>query len=369
MKSAGMLNAEHVALESRLVSQMVSIRQREMDMLLERYSAIGTQASLLAGFAITQLTALDPSNEDVAQPITYAFYITSLGCVLSSMHVVICTMYVCNWAPRLALRGPTGSISRAYSATRSEKQQINIMFTIGTLSFALQTVSAIWVMDGTKGVSPHSIYATILTTLLVVFDVLYHKTMHMRFFGSGGEWSTKQARTAVANRANDGGTVLNNPLAQIHLNPDAVDAERPVGSEDLLESDLSHRGMLSKRSLQPGEAGAAGRPNALRRLAGSVAGEWRDRYFVLHAGKLNYWTSEVRTECSDSLSLHASLIAALLRQLLGSCMLSHPRSMCARRRTTYRESRQHSIMLSTCTAMRCSLIPTVQNGHSHSRQS
>ena len=55
-RTGAMLNAEHVALESRLVQQMVAIRQREMDGLLARYSAIGTQASLLAGFAITSLT-------------------------------------------------------------------------------------------------------------------------------------------------------------------------------------------------------------------------------------------------------------------------------------------------------------------------
>ena len=56
-----MLNAEHIALESRLVQQMVAIREREMQSMLDRYTAIGTQASLLAGFAITSLTALNSS--------------------------------------------------------------------------------------------------------------------------------------------------------------------------------------------------------------------------------------------------------------------------------------------------------------------
>ena len=83
-----MLNAEHVALESRLVQQMIQIRQRELDGLLQRFTAVGTQASLLAGFAITSLTALSPSDEEhVSKPVTYIFYITSLVCVFSCMHV------------------------------------------------------------------------------------------------------------------------------------------------------------------------------------------------------------------------------------------------------------------------------------------
>ena len=89
-----MLNAEHVALESRLVQRMVAMRQTEMDQLLSRYTALGTQASLLAGFAISSLTSLGPSGSDVLKPVTYTFYISSIACVFSSMHVVACTMFV-----------------------------------------------------------------------------------------------------------------------------------------------------------------------------------------------------------------------------------------------------------------------------------
>ena len=107
-----MLSAEHVALQSRLVQQLVTVRQREMDTILARYSALGTQASLLAGFAITSLTALSPSEPTVSTPITHLFYGSSIVCLLACIHVIICTMYTCNWAPALALRGPSGSLAR-----------------------------------------------------------------------------------------------------------------------------------------------------------------------------------------------------------------------------------------------------------------
>ena len=180
-----MLNAEQIALQSRLVQQMVAMREREMTTILERYTAIGTQSSLLAGFAITSLTALDPVGKKVDPVVTYLFFIFSLVCVLSCMHVIMCTMYICNWAPRLALRGPSGSLQRSFVATKSEKTQINAVFTLGVMSFAVQTVLAIWVMDDHDGLSPHAAYATALTTVVLVADLWYHKRIHSRFFGEG----------------------------------------------------------------------------------------------------------------------------------------------------------------------------------------
>lgn len=148
-----------------------------------RSTAIGTQSSLLAGFAITSLTALDPVGKDVDPVVTYMFFIFSLICVLSCMHVIMCTMYICNWAPRLALRGPSGSLQRSFVATKSEKTQINAVFTLAVMSFAVQTVMAIWVMDGHNGVSPHAVYATALTFVVLLADLWYHKRIHSRFFG------------------------------------------------------------------------------------------------------------------------------------------------------------------------------------------
>ena len=122
-----MLSAEHIALQSRLVQQLVAVRQREMDAILKRYDALGTQASLLAGFAITSLTALTSVSDPTAvnRVVCHTFFATSVCCLLSCLHVIICTMYTCNWAPALALRGPSGSLTRAYKAVRGEKNQIN----------------------------------------------------------------------------------------------------------------------------------------------------------------------------------------------------------------------------------------------------
>ena len=57
-----MLYADKAALENRTKVKLLAIRERELNHVLSRYDAIGTQAALLAGFAITSLTALSPTG-------------------------------------------------------------------------------------------------------------------------------------------------------------------------------------------------------------------------------------------------------------------------------------------------------------------
>ena len=101
------------------------------------------------------------------------------------MHVILCTVFVCNWAPGLALRGPTGSMSRAYDATRGERRHLHVLtvahslrvvcrvgehgrcarrhiygvFILSLFTFAIQTVLAVWVQDDVPGVTNHGIVA------------------------------------------------------------------------------------------------------------------------------------------------------------------------------------------------------------------
>lgn len=352
-----MLNAEHVALESRLVQQMVALRQREMDALLNRFTAVGTQASLLAGFAIGVLAGgPSPSDPDVAVPVRYIFYISSLTCVLCSMHVVACTMYVCNWAPGLALRGPSGSLTRAYEASRSERKQINLFFTLAIIAFAVQMVALVFILDGSNHITVHAAYATVITVAAVLADLFYHYRIHQRFYGdaaSGGclAWFSKSntpvgkagvsrvrgsiqdggtgsgsapltarllsapaasntggssATTAADGASTNGGesgtaarrhstSLLANPLIAIGDNADAATPHAAValGGGQATRSELCMAGTLSKRSVQPGDrASSSATGAALRRFRQTVAGEWRDRFFVLRNGTLNYWRSE-----------------------------------------------------------------------------
>ena len=217
----------------------------------------------------------------------------------------------------------------------------------------MQTVMAIWILDEDKGASPHAIYASIFGVLCVLGDALYFKRIHDRFFGSGtcakgcckissvsnakqtgserrmsaplltvarGSESTEprlMSDSTVASAVDRRGTnapdtgvgsdssgaagrrgsvsVLDNPLTRIHDNPDAAAAVNR-NSVSIAAATASiewfHSGILLKRSLQPGEGRGSRLGTGLKRLAQTVGGEWRERFFVLSDGRLNYWKSE-----------------------------------------------------------------------------
>ena len=60
-----MLSAEHFALEHHAVQQLLAIRQQEVAYMTERFNAIGTQSSLIAGLVVTTLTALDANPDSM----------------------------------------------------------------------------------------------------------------------------------------------------------------------------------------------------------------------------------------------------------------------------------------------------------------
>ena len=135
-----MLLAEHIALQSWLIQQLAAVRQREMEYMLTRYQTISTQASLLCGFAVSNVVGFsdldrDPDVPDIA---LHAFWMSSFVCLLASMQVILVTLYVCNWAPGLALRGPTGSMARVYNATRGERVCVNNAFVTACVAFVAQ---------------------------------------------------------------------------------------------------------------------------------------------------------------------------------------------------------------------------------------
>jgi len=355
-----MLSAEHLALQSRLVQQLAEVRQREMDYVLTRYQAIGTQAALVAGFSMQTLVSLDVSS--TPQYIIYIFFLASLACVLSCMHVVIVTLYVSNWAPGLALRGPTGSLSKAFDATIAERNQINGFFCVALLSFITQTVVAVMIVDGFEQWRGETLLSAGVAGGATAASVFYLHRMRRRFFGSdapqpsfddergnlllqhdgmaGGAGEANAAAASptkpaeegskseggkpskAAGRANKGGSadghtfslrqpqqLLDNPVAAVASHPDiitgaskasqVVRARRPT-------SEFEMRGVLHKRSLKGSEAEkraaksdeAEGRRTSIKKQLSAAAAsvalsrEWQPRFFVLRAGKLQYWASE-----------------------------------------------------------------------------
>ena len=179
-----MLSAEHLALQSRLVQQLAAVKQKEIDYLLARYQAIGVQAALVTACSMQTLVSLDPANTgDVPPLVTWIFFVSSLWCVLMMLWVILLTLYIGNWAPGLALRGPTGSLSRTFDALVGERNNINHWFVGGIATFVVQTVCSIFVLkDCTDCVSGYGIASTVQAVGGMLYAVWYLRRMRARFF-------------------------------------------------------------------------------------------------------------------------------------------------------------------------------------------
>ena len=145
-----MLNADRVALQSRVVQQLAAVKQQEIEYLLRRYGSLGLMAAFLTEISMEMLLEIPAYDEKVSPVLRTLFYTVSLFCVLANMWVILCTLLIGNWAPGLALRGPTGSLNRVFDALVSERRQINVAFVSAIFSFAIQMGLAVWCKEDTN---------------------------------------------------------------------------------------------------------------------------------------------------------------------------------------------------------------------------
>ena len=107
-----MLNAERVALQSKVVQQLADVKMQEIEYLLRRYGSLGLMAAFLTEISMEILLEKGQvaTEARVHPSLRLLFFSVSLVCVLANMWVILCTLLIGNWAPGLALRGPAGSL-------------------------------------------------------------------------------------------------------------------------------------------------------------------------------------------------------------------------------------------------------------------
>ena len=162
-----MLSAEHFSLENKAVQQLLDIRQREIQYLTERFNAIGVQSSVIAGFVVTTLTALDPvtleHEPDFSDSITlYTFWLTSALSLSFCVHCIIGALLLATWGPGLSLRGPEGSVSRASYLMTKEKTHIEFAFVGSIVCFVIQVMTAFWIVDKRIGFTGEALASTLV---------------------------------------------------------------------------------------------------------------------------------------------------------------------------------------------------------------
>lgn len=111
-----MLAADKLLLQSQIKQKAVSLREKELSLHYENFNAVGTQAAVLAGFAMTALAEVQvppschtlPENSPLREYtddspqctsiwLKGAFYMLVLLCMAAQIHCVCNTTFITVW--------------------------------------------------------------------------------------------------------------------------------------------------------------------------------------------------------------------------------------------------------------------------------
>jgi len=138
-----MLHADKRALEQNLKVNLLRIREKELHFYTENCVAIGTQASLLAGFAYAGLIQVD-IPEHVNETLKTAYLCvttTAMGLeLIAVLNSTLCSML----GPGLALRGPDGSMNKAVDEMMEEYRLTFFFFGTGLVAFHFSALIFAW---------------------------------------------------------------------------------------------------------------------------------------------------------------------------------------------------------------------------------
>lgn len=129
---------------SQLRQRSNELREKELKLFNNNFSAVATQAAVMAGFTLTSFVEIDlPPNKQVAKALLHFFVTTSI-CV--NFLCVAMVTFVTVWGGGYALRGRDGAMDFAVDEMNAERGFIFACFGVGVLSTLGCLLSAAWVL-------------------------------------------------------------------------------------------------------------------------------------------------------------------------------------------------------------------------------
>merc|ERR1711988_1757336 len=127
-----MLAADKLLLQSNVKQRSIELREKELRLFNSNFSAVGTQAAIMAGFTLTSFVEIDLPPEKAWAKVVLHFFVTLSICV-NFMCVAMVT-FVTVWGGGKALRGQDGSMDFAVDSMNSERTFIFACFGAGVLA-------------------------------------------------------------------------------------------------------------------------------------------------------------------------------------------------------------------------------------------
>jgi len=139
-----MLAADKLLLQSNVKQRSIELREKELKLFNSNFSAVGTQASIMAGFTLTSFVEIDlPPEKQFAKAALHFFVVMSI-CV--NFVCVAMVTFVTVWGSGKALRGQDGSMDYAVDEMNSERTFIFSSFGVGVVATLGCLLSASWVL-------------------------------------------------------------------------------------------------------------------------------------------------------------------------------------------------------------------------------
>ena len=143
-----MLAADKLLLQSNVKQRSIALREKELRLFNTNFSAVGTQAAIMAGFTLTSFVEIDlPPNKPTAKTMLHTFVTLS---ICSNFVCVAMVTFVSVWGTGKALRGRDGAMDTAVDGMNAERTLIFSCFAMGVLATLGCLFSAAWVLMETE---------------------------------------------------------------------------------------------------------------------------------------------------------------------------------------------------------------------------
>lgn len=168
--------ADKLLLQSNVKQRSIELREKELKLFNSNFSAVGTQAAIMAGFTLTSFVEIDlPPEKEIAKTLLH-FFVTMSICI--NFITVAMVTFVTVWGAGKALRGQDGSMDYAVDHMNQERAFIFTSFGVGVLSTLGCLFAASWVLMEPEIAAVAS--CLILSTVYLVISEA--RRLHARFF-------------------------------------------------------------------------------------------------------------------------------------------------------------------------------------------
>lgn len=165
-----MLAADRSLLEVNLRQSAIKLREKELNLYVENFSAMATQAAVLAGFTTTCLIEIQiPQSLKMTHRAAVTFlHVSAIVSICANITCVSLCTITSIWGSGKALRGRDGSMDEAVDGISKERNLIFNSFALGLGAILCTVLAACFIiMDGSTSYLACSI---VLYTAFLIYS-------------------------------------------------------------------------------------------------------------------------------------------------------------------------------------------------------